>query len=88
MKPGDWQHTLRNLDEPEPPVYIPPRKPRPKPEPRRTKSMPAPKYMIPSEDMGEYETAGRRKSAPAKVEFQKLINLTGKVFAQIIRGRD
>jgi len=66
MKPGDWQHTLRNLDEPEPPVYIPPRKPRPKPEPRRTKSMPAPKYMIPSEDMGEYETAGRRKSAPAK----------------------
>jgi len=24
------------------------------------------KYMIPSEDMGEYETAGRRKSAPAK----------------------
>jgi len=35
-------------------------------EPRRTKSMPS-KYMIPSEDMGEYESgASRRKSAPAK----------------------
>ena len=37
-------------------------------EPRRTKSMPS-KYMIPSEDMGEYESGGaasRRKSAPAK----------------------
>ena len=37
-------------------------------EPRRTKSLPT-KYMIPSEDMGEYESgrdAARRRSAPAK----------------------
>ena len=34
--------------------------------PRRTKSLPS-KYMIPSEDMGEYESgAARRRSAPAK----------------------
>jgi len=67
MKPGDWKYTLRNLDEPPEPAYVPPRKPKPKVVPRRTKSMPAPKYMIPSEDMGEYENAGgRRKSAPAK----------------------
>lgn len=66
MKPGDWKHTLRNLDEPEP-TPLPPRKPKPKAVPRRTKSMPAPKYMIPSETMGEYDSAGqRRKSAPAK----------------------
>jgi len=35
-------------------------------EPRRTKSLPT-KYMIPSEDMGEYESSNsRRRSAPAK----------------------
>merc|ERR550532_914488 len=37
-------------------------------EPRRTKSLPS-KYMIPAEDMGEYESgrdAARRRSAPAK----------------------
>jgi len=35
-------------------------------EPRRTKSLPA-KYMIPSEEVGEYESANsRRRSAPAK----------------------
>lgn len=78
MKPGDWKNTLRNLDEPEPQVYVPPRKPKPKAEPRRTKSMPAPKYMIPSETMGDYENAGgRRKSAPAKPQHLFPLNEEG-----------
>jgi len=67
MKPGDWKNTLRDLSDPEPPVYVPKPKPRPRPEPRRTKSMPAPKFFMPAETMGDYENAnGRRKSAPAK----------------------
>ncbi len=33
---------------------------------RRTQSMPS-KYMIPSEDMGEYESPMRRRSAPGMV---------------------
>jgi len=67
MKPGDWKNTLRDLSDPEPPVYVPKPKPRAKPEPRRTKSMPAPKFFMPAETMGDYENAnGRRKSAPAK----------------------
>ena len=33
---------------------------------RRTHSMPSAKYMIPSEDMGEYESPMRRRSAPER----------------------
>ena len=44
--------------------------------PRRTKSLPS-KYMIPSEDMGEYESGdpNRRRSAPpqSKVTNMKLL---------------
>lgn len=68
MKVGEWWASqLRNLDEP-PPTPLPPRRPKPKAVPRRTKSMPsAPKYMMPTENMGEYDSgAQRRKSAPAK----------------------
>ena len=40
--------------------------------PRRTKSLPS-KYMIPSEDMGEYESGdpNRRRSAPPQSKVTK-----------------
>jgi len=57
MKVGEWWASqLRNLDEP-PPTPLPPRRPKPKAVPRRTKSMPStPKYMMPTENMGEYDS--------------------------------
>ena len=53
MKPCDWQLSLRNLS-PEPPQtrYVHKAKPNPKPGPRRTKSLPVPKHMIPSVNPG------------------------------------
>ena len=73
MKLCDWQLSLRNLS-PEPPQtrYAPKTKPNPKPGNKRTKSVPGPKHMIPSETMGDnYKAANaRRKSAPLKVAFK------------------
>ena len=77
MKPCDWQLSLRNLS-PEPPQtrYVPKAKPNPKPGPRRTKSVPVPKHMIPSETVGDYKDANaRRKSAPVKVVFKSYLLL-------------
>ena len=57
MKPCDWQLSLRNLS-PEPPQtrYVPKAKANPKSNPKpgknRTKSLPVPKYVIPSVNPG------------------------------------